>query len=58
MKKRVWVGTLGAVIFVLGFLAYGGWIYTQSPYRDLYIVMMVIGLLMVVAAKFVGWLER
>lgn len=57
MKIRVWIGIIGAIIFILGFLGWIGSMFTESSYTDLYIAMMIIGALMVAVAKFVSWLE-
>lgn len=58
MKANVWVGIIGAIIFILGFLGKIGSWSTNSPYGDLYIAMIIIGALMVGAVKFVSWLQR
>ena len=58
MKAKVWVGIVGAIIFILGFLGEIGSWFTNSPYTDLYISMMIIGALMVGAVKFLSWLQR
>jgi hypothetical protein len=58
MKASVWIGIIGAIISILGFLGeIGSWT-TNSPYSDLYIAMMIIGALMVGAVKFISWLQR
>jgi hypothetical protein len=58
MKAKTWIGIIGAIIFILGFIAkIGSWV-TGSPYGDLYILMMIIGALMVASVKFVNWLQR
>lgn len=58
MKANVWVGIIGAIIFILGFLGKIGSWSTNSSYGDLYIAMIIIGALMVGTAKFVSWLQR
>lgn len=58
MEAKVWVGIIGAIIFILGLLGTIGSWFTNSAYGDLYIAMMIIGALMVGAVKFVNWLKR
>ena len=58
MEAKVWVGIIGAIIFILGFLGEIGSWFTDSSYGDLYIAMIIIGALMVGAVKFLNWLKR
>ena len=58
MRTRVWIGVIGAIIFILGFFGAIGSIFARSAYADLYTIMMIIGALIIVLIKFVSWLER
>ncbi len=58
MKTGILVGIIGAIIFIVGFFGKIGSWFTNSPYGDLYTAMIIIGVLLVGAVKFVNWIQR
>jgi len=58
MKNKTLIGIIGAILFIIGFLAKIGSWETGSSYGDLYLFMMLIGALMVASVKFVNWIQR